>query len=135
MRQRLRHRLVGLLLAPVGVVLAAGLSACTALPAEVPDDAVRQTGTTPPTRTLDDVTDATPAVGGDEMTRLITLCLARYGLADRPSTPDATASDDERLVAQQLQAEYDATLNDCTAEAMAAVASASPAPASPTPAS
>ncbi|KQQ03933.1 MULTISPECIES: hypothetical protein [unclassified Rathayibacter] len=111
------------------VVLA--LAACTALPADVPEDAVLGPGSSVPLTTV--TPTGSLAVDGDDLTQRITLCLARYGLGERPSLPDETATADERLSAQQLLDAYDATMTDCSAEALG-TAPATSAPATSAPA-
>lgn len=114
-----------LAVAIVAVVL--GLTACAAAPAEVPADAVLRPGTSGPAAT----TQAPPAASGagEELTRLITLCLARYGLGARPSLPDEADSSEARLLAQQELDAYERILTDCSAEALGTSA---PTPSSST---
>ncbi|MWV49247.1 hypothetical protein GRS96_08150 [Rathayibacter sp. VKM Ac-2803] len=102
-------------LPPLVAVLLA-LTACTAPPAEVPDDAVMSPGTSAPAVTI--APTGGLGAGGDELTQRITLCLARYGLGERPSPPDESASSEEQMAVQQQIDTYDATLTDCSAEAL-----------------
>lgn len=124
MRHAPQHHLLAALLGAAALV--AVTTGCSAPPPEVPDDAMPSTAGTESTRSTIDPSGDAPLVGSDEMTRLITLCLARYGLSDRPAAPAEAATADERLIVQQRQADYDATLTDCSAEAMAAAEAAVP---------
>ncbi|QHC66030.1 hypothetical protein GSU68_05160 [Rathayibacter sp. VKM Ac-2759] len=104
------------LLASSLLVAVLALTACAAQPADVPDDAAPTTGTSVPRATVGPTGGV--VLEGDDLTQRITLCLARYGLGERPSLPAETASADEQMSAQQEIDAYDATLTNCTAEAM-----------------
>ncbi|ROP43557.1 MULTISPECIES: hypothetical protein [unclassified Rathayibacter] len=116
MSERSRLRAARLPSAVAAVLLLAPLAGCALDPAEVPDS-----GATP-ARTIR-ATEPTPvATGavteGDEVSQLITRCLARYGLNERPAAPDGSLSESEWLAAQEAIADYDRTLTDCSAEAL-----------------
>ncbi|PPI12837.1 hypothetical protein C5D04_11165 [Rathayibacter sp. AY1D2] len=101
----------------VGVALALSLTACSGPAAEVPDGTVRDSGSVAtaapaPTGTAD-------PESGARMTRLISDCLARYGLSDRPPLASPLAEEEVRLAAQRARDAYDATLTDCSAQALA----------------
>lgn len=124
MLQRSRFRSLPVLL--TGAALVLGLAGCGSYSAEVPDNTVLHTDASAPAA-------ATPGQAGDgaagdgadidgaRVKRLITDCLARYGLGERPPLASPMAEEPERVAAQRLRDAYDATLTNCSAEAMATV--------------
>ncbi|SMH46290.1 hypothetical protein SAMN06295885_2709 [Rathayibacter oskolensis] len=117
MPDRPRRLPIRAMLPPVVLVLALALAACAAPSAEVPDDAILRSGSGEPTAATSPPATETDG-DSDEITRLITLCLARYGLSERPRAADDAATADERMAAQQLIDTYDETLTNCSAEAL-----------------
>ncbi|MDY0914889.1 hypothetical protein [Rathayibacter festucae] len=122
MSERTRSRAAPALLAPAAALLLVLTAGCSLDPAEVPDSG----GT--PARTIratEPTPGATTAVTeGDAVSQLITRCLARYGLNERPAAPDGSGSETEWLAAQEAIADYDRTLTDCSAEALSSDAPA-----------
>ncbi|AND17255.1 hypothetical protein C5C18_10715 [Rathayibacter tritici] len=101
----------------VGAALALGLTACTGLTADVPDDAVQESSTVPTTEpTSSSSSDPEDAA---RIARLITDCLARYGLGERPPLASPLADDQDRIAAQRARDAYDSTLTNCSAQALA----------------
>ncbi|AZZ54471.1 hypothetical protein [Rathayibacter iranicus] len=123
MLQRPRLRPVVALLVAVGLVL--GLSGCMPRPADVPGGSVQESTSSAPAVPVDSATPTdpgTPDINGPDgalITRLIQDCLSRYGLDQRPPPANPLAQEQDQVTAQRLRETYDATLTNCSAEAMA----------------
>jgi len=114
MPERFRLRVARLLLVPATAVLLASVAGCMLDPAEVPDS-----GATP-ARTVRATQSAPAATPGesDAVSQLITRCLSRNGLNERPPAPDGSLSETEWLAAEKAVADYERILTDCSAEAL-----------------
>ncbi|NRG41658.1 hypothetical protein GTU73_14995 [Rathayibacter sp. VKM Ac-2804] len=117
MSERSRPSAARALLTPAAALLLVLTAGCALDPAEVPDSGATPARTI---RATDPAPGATDAItdGGDTVSQLITRCLARYGLNERPTAPDGSVSETEWLAAQEAIADYDRTLTDCSAEAL-----------------